>query len=43
MKLSIEGILHKGGEDEITEELTKPFDIKLGLYNEKSIEKSTEY
>ena len=43
MKLSIEGILHEGGEDEIAEELTKQFDTKLGLHDEKSIEKSTKH
>ena len=38
MKLSIEGISQEGGEDEIAEELTK-----LGLHDEKSIEKSTKH
>ena len=39
MKLSVEEILHEGGEDEIAEELTKQFDTELELHDEKSIKK----
>jgi len=31
MKLSIEGLLHEGGEETIEEDIVKQFDTKLGL------------
>jgi hypothetical protein len=37
MKLSIEGILHKGGEDNVAEDIAKQLDTKLRLDGEKDI------